>query len=112
MSVEVLFFGVPRPFTYTQTMRLKPTHNYSPKLLALAAENGCLDEVRRLHSRGFPWDEDACTHAAGGGHLDVLKYLRENAYPWRLRPDDVLNYPGYVCDFAISVGLLRRTRDD
>jgi hypothetical protein len=29
-----------------------------------------------------PWDESTCAHAAGEGHLDVVKWLRENKCPW------------------------------
>jgi hypothetical protein len=33
-------------------------------------------------AENFPWDEDTCTNAAEGGHLEVLKWLRENGCPW------------------------------
>ena len=29
-----------------------------------------------------PWDEDTCTFAALGGHLEVLQWLRANGCPW------------------------------
>ena len=29
-----------------------------------------------------PWNEDVCAYAAKGGHLDVLKWARENGCPW------------------------------
>jgi len=31
-----------------------------------------------------PWDEWACTKAAQGGHLDVLKWLIENDCPYEV----------------------------
>ena len=41
-----------------------------------------MDVLKWLRSEGCLWDEDACTHAAGGGHLDVLKWLRSEGCPW------------------------------
>ena len=29
-----------------------------------------------------PWDEDTCSYAAYGGHLEVLKWARLNGCPW------------------------------
>ena len=28
------------------------------------------------------WDEDTCSFAAGGGHLEVLQWARANGCPW------------------------------
>ena len=48
-----------------------------------AAERGCLGTLKSLHRRGHvTFDEDLCALAAQGGHLEVLKWLHENGYPW------------------------------
>ena len=74
-----------------------------------AAYRGNLDELRRLHEAGCPWnantiyvaaefgqlhclryalehgcevDEYACTGAASNGHLDCLRYLHEHNVEW------------------------------
>ena len=30
----------------------------------------------------FPWNSSTCAYAAEFGHLEVLKWLRENGCPW------------------------------
>lgn len=74
------------------------------EVLKWACENGCpWDEMssacacgcgcaflRWLRRRDYPWsgmmrDDHACVFAAGGGHLGVLKWLRENGCPWESR---------------------------
>ena len=48
-----------------------------------AAQRGCLDTLKILHRRGrVAFNVDLCTAAAYGGQLEVLKWLRENSYPW------------------------------
>ena len=32
--------------------------------------------------QGCPWDEGACSSAAGGGHLAVLQWARQHGCPW------------------------------
>ena len=46
------------------------------------ALNANLVFLQDLHEKGCPWDEDTCSSAADGGHLDCLKYLHENGCPW------------------------------
>ena len=29
-----------------------------------------------------PWDSETCSHAAAGGHLEVLKWARDNDCEW------------------------------
>ena len=36
--------------------------------------------LKWLHANGCPWDETTCALAAGGGHLDVLRWARENGF--------------------------------
>ena len=48
-----------------------------------AAEQGNLEMVKYCVAKKCPIDELACVCAAGNGHLEVLKYLREEAKaPW------------------------------
>ena len=37
-----------------------------------------------MRENDCPWDEDTCTDAAQGGHLEVLKWSRENGCPWNI----------------------------
>ena len=36
--------------------------------------------LKWLRANGCPWDETTCALAAGGGHLDVLRWARENGF--------------------------------
>jgi hypothetical protein len=46
------------------------------------------------------WDKDTCSEAAGGGHLEVLQWLRANGCPWPL-PWDI-----HPCSAAAGGGHL------
>ena len=52
------------------------------KSCTAAARGGHLERLKHLHENGYPWDKWACTRAARGGHLECLKYLHENGCPW------------------------------
>ena len=48
-----------------------------------AAEQGNLEMVKYCVANECPIDEEACACAALNGHLEVLKYLREEVKaPW------------------------------
>ena len=47
-----------------------------------AARGGHLEVLKWARENGCPWDERMCTYAAEGGHLEVLKWARENGCPW------------------------------
>ncbi len=49
---------------------------------AKAASAGDLEELKKMHKAGCPWDEDTTRAAARNGHLDCLRYLHENGCPW------------------------------
>ena len=52
-------------------------------LCAAAARVGDLEALKALRcAENFPWDEKTCAYAADGGHLDVLKWARENGCSW------------------------------
>jgi hypothetical protein len=53
------------------------------KTINVAASQGNLEMVKYCVANECPIDEDACAFAAFNGHLEVLKYLREEAKaPW------------------------------
>ena len=41
-----------------------------------------MDVLKWLREEGCPWEEETCSEAAKGGHLNVLKYAHENGCPW------------------------------
>ena len=47
-----------------------------------AARGGHLEVLKWLRENGCPWDAQTCAAAAEGGHLDVLKWLRNQGCPW------------------------------
>merc|ERR1711934_426529 len=50
-----------------------------------AAEGGGHSEVMKwLRSEGCPWDVSTCLKAAEGGHLDVLEWAIENGCPYEV----------------------------
>ena len=56
---------------------------WDDRTIDAAADQGNLEMVKYCVANECPIDEWACAHAAGGGHLEVLKYLREEAKaPW------------------------------
>ena len=53
------------------------------KTINRAAHHGNLEMVKYCVANECPIDRCACTNAASGGHLEVLKYLHEEAkVPW------------------------------
>ena len=49
---------------------------------ASAAGGGHLECLRYAHENGCPWDVYTCRSAARGGHLECLRYAHENGCPW------------------------------
>jgi hypothetical protein len=59
---------------------------WSEKTIGGAAFLGNLEMVKYCVENQCPMDADACAKAAGGGHLECLKYLHEEAgAPWTSR---------------------------
>lgn len=52
------------------------------KLTGCAARGGHLEVLKWLREKGCPWDEEVCAAAARGGHIETLRYLRDNGCPW------------------------------
>ena len=49
-----------------------------------AAWGGHLELLKYLREKGCAWSEETCVTAANGAHLHVLKWLRECGCPWYL----------------------------
>jgi len=47
-----------------------------------AAGGGYLDVVKWLHNHGCPWDHRTCAYAAPSGHMRVMQWAREHHCPW------------------------------
>ena len=45
-------------------------------------EGGHLEVLKWARENDCPWDEETCADAAEGGHLEVLQWARENGCPW------------------------------
>ena len=46
-----------------------------------AAGAGQLEILKWLRENDFPWDEETCAAAALNGHLEVMQWLRANGCP-------------------------------
>jgi hypothetical protein len=51
-------------------------------LCRLAAGGGQLEILKWLRANDFPWDEETSSGAAYRGHLEVLRWARANGCPW------------------------------
>jgi Ankyrin repeats (many copies) len=47
-----------------------------------AAMNGHIEMLKWLRNNAISWSRDTCGSAAKYGHLDTLKWLRQNGCPW------------------------------
>jgi hypothetical protein len=47
-----------------------------------AAAGGHLEVLKWARDNGCPWDEETCSEAVESGHLEILKYLRSQGCPW------------------------------
>ena len=52
------------------------------EICAFAARNGHFNIVKFARENGFPWDEKTCANAAKIGHFDILKFAQANGCPW------------------------------
>ena len=69
---------------------------WSSAVCSIAAGGGHLDCLRYAHEQDCPWDGFTCRRAAEGGHIECLKYAHEQGCPWN--PD--------TCQAAASAGHL------
>jgi hypothetical protein len=63
-------------------LRLHQDLGTSAVSLSWAAGAGQTAMCEHLRTSGCAWDADACNHAAEGGHLGTLRWLRDNDCPW------------------------------
>ena len=61
---------------------LGPGHALDQDTCSNAAMGGHLDVLKWLREGGCPWDESTTYAASEGGHLGVLKYAHESGCPW------------------------------
>ena len=62
-----------------------PATYFVKRVCTAAARGGHLGLLRLLRERGCAWDERTCAAAARGGHLDCLRYAHEQGCPWDRR---------------------------
>jgi len=55
---------------------------FKSRLCAYAAGGGHLEVLKWARGEGCPWNERTCAAAAEGGHLEVLKWARARGCPW------------------------------
>ena len=65
-------------------------------VLFFLRKRGHLDVLRWARENGCPWDEWTCSFAAHDGQLEVLKYARENGCPWTENTRRLAATKGYV----------------
>ena len=53
----------------------------SDRLCVWAAGEGQLEILKWLRENDFPWDEETCAAAALNGHLEVMQWMRANGCP-------------------------------
>ena len=56
-----------------------------------------------LRANGCPWDEETCTCAAEGGHLEVLQWARANGCPWDRQTRQIAS--GHILEWVVANGL-------
>ena len=61
-----------------------------------AAFDGHLDVLKWARENDCKWDSWTCTYAAGNGHLDVLKWARENGCEWNSDTCSNAGYHGHL----------------
>ena len=54
-----------------------------------------------MQGKGCPWDKNACSWAVDQGHVEVLRWLRENGCPWTTATRNTAAAKlGYTDDFG------------
>jgi hypothetical protein len=62
----------------------------------LAAKSGHLDILKWARENGCPWNEWTCFYAVENDHLEVLKWARENGCRWGSSTRQDAASKGYV----------------
>ena len=54
-----------------------------------------------MRAKGCPWGINTCHRAVGAGHMEVLRWARENGCPWTVNTRDLAAAKlGYTDDFG------------
>ena len=75
------FYTLPRE-DFPSEIKDLPSGNPFREALKGAARGGHLELLKYLRETGYEWDESTCAAAATEGHVHVLEYLRTNGCPW------------------------------
>ena len=67
-----------------------------PLLLRVQNFVGSVERLAWAKARGCPWDENVCSAAAEGGHLQVLKWAWERSCPWDKRVCFLAAWSGHL----------------
>ena len=59
--------------------------NFNEWTCVAATQGGHLEILKMLRQNGCGWNQWVCLTAARNGHLEVLKWARENGAPWDLQ---------------------------
>ena len=74
------------------------------RVMRCAARSGNLEFVQWLRGEGCPWDWLTCWHAVDNGHVEVLRWARENGALWRAEDRDrAARELGYTDDLGNHV---------
>jgi hypothetical protein len=68
-----------RDFPYLETLQTLQRDSSPTKRMVAAISSGMVDIVRHLVELGYSFPDIACSIAVEGGHLNMLRYLREDA---------------------------------
>ena len=60
-------------------------YSWDQHACSAAAKNGHLEVLKYLRENRCPWNSFVCSHAAERGHLEVVKWAHENGCPWNRR---------------------------
>jgi len=69
-------------YDIAERKRTNVTEKEKEELVNYAAQRGHLEVLKWARENGCPWYEKTCAYAAAGGHLEVLKWARANGCPW------------------------------
>ena len=75
---------------------LQRGHLDKTRVCQWAAWGGHLEMLKWTRENDCPWNEDTCAAAAEGGHLEVLMWARENDCPWDEDTCGLAASKGYV----------------
>ena len=73
-----------------------------------AAFGGHLEVLKWARENDCPWDEETCAGAAAHGHLEVLKWARANGCPWGEHTRRLSASMGYVETVTCGFDWIRR----